>query len=198
MNNLIKWPGLKWVSLGLISVSSFSIFAQDCYDEVNLLTSSTKEFIIHDDGTTTHLSTGLMWKRCIQGIESNNADCNSGTPLALTWQGALEHLDELNSNGGFAGYTDWRLPNPKELTSMIEYGCSKPSINLQVFPNMAEIRVWSSTISENIVGERYLKTWFADYGASEVGNGSNSGTVSFVNASRESQSYAVHLVRGAQ
>lgn len=198
MSNLIELSGLKWISLGLISISSLSVWAQDCNDEVNLLTSSTKEFIIHDDGTATHLPTGLMWKRCIQGIESNNADCNSGTPLALTWQGALEHLDELNSNAGFAGYTDWRLPNPKELTSMIEYGCSKPSINLQVFPNMAEIRVWSSTISENIAGERYLKTWFADYGASEVGNGSSSGTVSFINANRESQSYAVHLVRGAQ
>jgi hypothetical protein len=198
MGYLSELVSFKWVTLIIISIGSFSTWAQDCFDEQNLHTSSMKEFIIHDDGTTTHLPTGLMWKRCLQGIESDNADCNSGSALTLSWQGALEHVQELNSNGGFAGYTDWRLPNPKELTSMIEYGCSKPSINLQVFPNMAEIRVWSSTISENIAGERYLKTWFSDYGASEVGNGSNSGTVSFVNANRESQAYAVHLVRGAQ
>lgn len=183
--------------LGL-TVISLITNAQTCFEEVNLLTSSTKEFIIHDDGTATHLPTGLMWKRCIQGVESNNGDCNSGTALALTWQGALEHLDNLNAGAGFAGYNDWRLPNPKELTSMIEYGCTQPSINLQVFPNMAEIRVWSSTISANFAADRNVKSWFADYGAAENANGADGGVVSFINANRSSQNYGVHLVRGAQ
>ncbi len=175
---------------------SLSSLAQTCYEQPNLLSSSTKEFIIHDDGTASHLPTGLMWKRCIEGISSNNS-CNTGEVLTLNWEAALKHVAELNT-AGFAGYSDWRLPNPKELTSVIEYGCSKPAMNLSVFPNMLSIRVWSSTVSENIAIERYLKTWFADYGASEVGNGSGSGTVSFENANRESQTYAVHLVRGAQ
>lgn len=195
MNNMSV---LNWLGLGLFSMASVSSWAQTCYDEAKLLTSPTKEFIIHDDGTTTHLPTGLMWKRCIQGKESINGECNSGTALAVSWQGALEHLDELNTSGGFAGYTDWRLPNPKELTSMIEYGCFKPAINLQVFPNMAEMRVWSSTISENVAAGRIVKSWFADYGAAENGNGADSGVVSFINANRSSQNYGIHLVRGAQ
>jgi hypothetical protein len=193
-----KLSVFNWLSLCLLSIGTVSAWSQNCYDEANLLTSPTSEFIIHEDGTTTHLPTGLMWKRCIQGMESNNGECNSGAVLAISWQGALEHLEELNANGGFAGYTDWRLPNPKELTSIIEYGCYKPSINVQVFPNMAQVRVWSSTISENMAAGRNVKSWFADYGAAENGNGADSGVVSFINANRSSQNYGVHLVRGAQ
>jgi hypothetical protein len=137
-----------------------------------------------------------MWKQSLEGISGN---CYSGEVLRLNWQVALEYVEELNDNGGFAGYTDWRLPNPKELTSVIEFGCSNPSMNMAVFPRMVGIRVWSTTVAENYDGiGNYLKTWFSDNGDSDVGNGSGRGTVSYINANRLSQTYAVHLVRGAQ
>ena len=191
---------LSTPALGLLltTLSSFSL-AQQCYDNPNLLTSSSKEFIVHNDGTATHLESRIMWKQCLGGLSSSaSEECSEGEVALLNWQEALQYVQQLNAGGGFAGYTDWRLPNVKELTSVIEYGCSKPAMNLQVFPNMAEVKVWSSTPSVNRTGELYLKSWFADYGDPDAGNGSDSGVVSFANASRESQKYAVHLIRGAQ
>lgn len=183
----------------LMTLSSALSLAQECYDNPNLLTSSSKEFIVHNNDTVTHLESRIMWARCLVGISSGaNSICSEGEVALLNWQEALQYVQTLNASGGLAGYTDWRLPNPKELASVIEYGCSKPSMNTQVFPNISEVKVWSSTPSVNRTGESLLKSWYADYGDSDTGNGSDSGVVSFANASRESQQYAVHLIRGAQ
>lgn len=196
MNKLL----LSTPALGLLLTifSSLSI-AQQCYDNPNLLTSSSKEFIIHNNGTATHLESRIMWQQCLAGISTGaGGACSEGDLALLNWQEALQYVQQLNDDGGFAGYTDWRLPNAKELTSVIEYGCSKPAMNLQVFPNIAETKVWSSTPSVNQASGQFLKSWYADYGDSNSGAGSESGVVSFANANRESQKYAVHLIRGAQ
>lgn len=166
---------------------------QDCYDSPNLMTASKKEFIGHDNGTVSHIPTGLMWKQCLEGLSGN---CTEGERLELNWQQALQQVETLNASGGFAGHSDWRLPNPKEVMSIIEYGCFRPAINLSVFPNMPEIRIWLSTASENIASGTSLKSWFANYGEADVG--SESGTIDYNNANRETQLYSVHLVRGAQ
>lgn len=183
----------------LLALSSAFSLAQECYDAPNLLTSSSKEFIVHDNDTVTHLETRIMWARCLAGVSSRiGGVCSEGEVALLNWQEALQYVQALNDSGGLAGYTDWRLPNAKELVSVIEYGCSKPAMNTHVFPNMSEVKVWSSTPSVNRTGETFLKSWYADYGDSDSGNGSDSGVVSFANASRQSQKYAVHLIRGAQ
>lgn len=163
---------------------------QDCYDSPNLMTSSKKEFIVHDNGTVNHLPTGLIWKQCLEGLTDN---CTVGEKLSLNWQQALEQVETVNANGGFAGHSDWRLPNPKEVMSIMELGCFRPAINLSVFPNMPGSRIWLSTASENVTN---LKSWFANYG--EVDVGTESGSITDLNANRQSQTYAVHLVRGAQ
>jgi hypothetical protein len=167
--------------------------AQQCYDSANLMTTSKKEFIIHDNGTVSHVPTSLMWKQCLEGL---TGDCSVGEKLAISWQQALEQVQNLNSSGGFAGYTDWRLPNPKEAMSILEYGCFRPAINLSVFPNMQDTRVWLSTAAENVASNVSRKSWFANYGEADVG--SESGTIDYSNADRQSQTYSVHLVRGAQ
>ncbi len=200
MNKLFsKLPVLGTVlaasSLILPSIS----LAQECYDNPNLITSSSKEFIAHNDGTVTHLQTRIMWQQCLAGMSAGaGGACSEGELELLNWQQALQYVEDLNDAGGFAGYTDWRLPNAKELTSVIEYGCSKPAMNLQIFPYMAGTRVWSSTPSVNQASATYLKTWVADYGDPNAGSGSDSGAVTFANANRETQAYAVHLIRGAQ
>lgn len=97
----------------------------------------------HGDGTVTDTKTGLMWKQCSEGLSGSN--CVTGSVTTHTWQGALQLVETLNSSGGFAGYTDWRLPNLKELRSIVEEQCYSPAINSTRFPNTPSSFFWSSS-----------------------------------------------------
>lgn len=96
-------------------------------------TTPTARFTDHNDGTVTDSKTGLMWKRCSEGQSWVSGTC-TGTSPTYRWQQALQQAQTVNNSGGFAGQTDWRLPNIKELASIVERGCADPSINKIVFP----------------------------------------------------------------
>jgi hypothetical protein len=68
----------------------------------------------------------------------------------------------VNSGGGFAGASDWRVPNIKELSSLVEQQCADPAINLRRFPNTGNAGVWSSSA----VAGSYNGAWYVyfDYG----------------------------------
>ena len=59
------------------------------------------------DNTITDLATGLMWER---------ADSGTG----LDWEEALSWVAQRNT-ANYLGYNDWRLPNAKELQSLVDY-----------------------------------------------------------------------------
>jgi hypothetical protein len=61
----------------------------------------------NEDGTITDSATGLMWTQ-------------DGTGEGVTWQDALLYCEEMD----WAGYDDWRLPNAKELQSIVDYSRS--------------------------------------------------------------------------
>jgi Protein of unknown function (DUF1566) len=93
------------------------------------------------DGTVTDNSTGLTWEK------KTDANVN----VNYTWQGALAYVAELNAmNGGagFAGHTDWRLPNIRELLSIVDYSRSNPPIHPVFGPTRGisnYAAYWSST-----------------------------------------------------
>lgn len=103
----------------------------------------TGQFVDHGDGTVTDIHTGLMWKQCLEGLSGSG--CATGTLLTFTWQGALQQPGVVNGGGGFSGHADWRLPNIKELRSIVEEQCMFPAINLTLFPNDLGSYVWSSS-----------------------------------------------------
>jgi hypothetical protein len=78
-------------------------------------------FTDNDDGTVTDNLTGLIWLE--------NANCVGG----LTWANALTAANALASgscgltDGSVAG--DWRLPNVKELQSLIDFGFVNPALS---------------------------------------------------------------------
>ncbi len=114
--------------------------AQDCRNESEIPSSTpTGAFTDHGDGTVTHHATGLMWMKCPLG--QSGSDCGTGEADTYTWDNALEAA----AASVFAGHTDWRLPNVKELNSIVEYRCQGPAINEEVFPGTGTSDFWSSS-----------------------------------------------------
>jgi hypothetical protein len=68
---------------------------------------------------------------------------------AVTWQHALDYAAKLNAEN-YLGQTDWRLPNRKELFSLIDHSrCYLPSPISQPFTNVQAWGYWSSTTYAN-------------------------------------------------
>lgn len=81
-----------------------------------------------------------------------------GTPLTFTWAGALNSASELK----FAGHADWRLPNIKELQSIIEDHCTAPALNADVFPIDQGFVVWSATPAHTFLENIFDDAWTMD------------------------------------
>lgn len=95
-------------------------------------------------GTAMDVLTGLTWQR---------GHC----PDTLSWEDALIYADTLT----LAGYTDWRLPNVKELRSISNVELVGPSLDGGVFGNEGPRKYWSSTtLQSQPVKGWYMNTQF--------------------------------------
>jgi len=89
-------------------------------------------FTVNADGTATDIRTGLTWDRCLLGQDRDN-DCEGpGDPY--DWEQGLAAAETLNAET-YLGYDDWRLPNVRELRSLVERSCVQPAIDTNIFPN---------------------------------------------------------------
>jgi len=105
----------------------------------------TSRFTDNGNGTVTDIKTGLMWKQCSEGLSGTGGCATGAATLYNTWQAALQQAKTLNAGGGFVGFTDWRLPNKKELNSIVESQCVTPSINAVIFPATVSNLYWSAS-----------------------------------------------------
>lgn len=129
--------------------NAFSYQGQVCKTSSIVATTPSSRFHDNDNGTVTDSKTGLMWQKCIEGRPWNSIakSCSDDGFDFLGWAEALGTATTANSNGGFAGYTDWRVPSIKELASIIERQCYDPAINMSVFPDIYPTNFWSSSPS---------------------------------------------------
>jgi hypothetical protein len=75
------------------------------------------------DGTITDMNTGLMWEKKSDDGSIHDKD------TTYTWDNAFAvHVAALNT-ASFAGHTDWRMPNAKELQSIVNYENASPSVS---------------------------------------------------------------------
>jgi hypothetical protein len=70
------------------------------------------QFVDNHDTTISDNATGLMWQQTDDGIGRD-------------WQHALAYAENLT----LAGHSDWRLPNAKELQSIVDYTRSPSATN---------------------------------------------------------------------
>jgi hypothetical protein len=62
-----------------------------------------------------------------------------------TWQNAQDVLIAQLNSDNFGGYSDWRLPTIKELSSLVHADVFSPAINTAYFPQSMSSVYWSST-----------------------------------------------------
>ena len=172
-----RWSGLIFLLFWLVTGM---VQAQTCQPESIPASTPNSQLQDNGDGTITDTKTGLIWKRCLEG--QSGSDCASGSAEAFTWEQALQRAQTVNSGGGFAGASVWRVPTIKELRSLVEQQCADPAINLTRFPNPGSDFVWSSSA---VAGDTN-GAWgvYFSYG--------------YVNWSSEDDSGQVRLVRSGQ
>jgi len=106
------------------------------------------------DGTISDEATGLMWQQ-------------NDSETGLNWEEALSWVQDRNQET-YLGYNDWRLPNVKELQSIVDYTLSPstsnsaaldPIFNISSFLNDNEQEdypyFWSSTTHANMSNGGY-------------------------------------------
>lgn len=129
------------------------------------------DFTENGNGTITDKTTGLMWAQDDGGV-------------TLDWGNALAYAE----NSELAEYTDWRLPNVKELQSIVDYLYSPSATDAsKVGPAIDPIfsctpitneagnddygYYWTSTSAPFRSGEPYYYAWYVAFGMAVNGEG---------------------------
>lgn len=95
-------------------------------------------FVDNGDGTITDLATGLMW-------------ATSDSQIGMDWEDALEYAE----NSNLAGYSDWKLPDAKELQSLVDYSKSPQTTDTPAIDDVFE----TTSIIDEGNGENYPFYW---------------------------------------
>lgn len=105
------------------------------------------------NGTMTDNMTGLVWLKDV-------------STTTYTWADGITYCDGLTTGG-----TDWRMPNVRELRSLVHYGQSTPGtwLNNQGFVNVQSNYYWAGTISAQSSANSFGVS-FNDGSASTVSN----------------------------
>jgi len=125
------------------SAGSSSFHARSVPGAVRLVrginTVAADRFVVNG-AEVTDASTGLIWRRCVEGQVLSGDTC-VGAPYTFTWEDALaQALAEAEGTG-----VAWRVPNIKELASLMELSKVGPAIDTTAFPQTPSLVHWSSS-----------------------------------------------------
>jgi len=116
------------------------------------------DFVDNGDGTLTDLATGLMWQKVDSVVTYN-------------WEQALDYAEDLE----LADYSDWRLPNVKELQGIVDYTRSPATSGTAAIDPL-----FDSTAIINEGGQLdYASYWSGTTHATSTGSGEWGSYVSF-------------------
>jgi hypothetical protein len=107
----------------------------------------TPRFTDNSDGTVTDNLTGLIWLKnaSCANVKENQATAH-GHVAQLNTDGTMNSSDCDDTSNGGSHQTDWRLPNVRELHSLIDYGRYNPALpSVHPFTGVRSDYYWSST-----------------------------------------------------
>jgi hypothetical protein len=87
------------------------------------------------NGTVTDNLTGLMWEQKTDDGSSRDKD------ITFTWKDALAYCENLT----LGSFSDWRLPNPKELERIVDLGAANPAVDTTYFSDTSNGLYWTGT-----------------------------------------------------
>lgn len=102
------------------------------------------DFTDNNDGTISDSTTGLTWQ------QQDSEDTKS-------WQEALSYCNALEE----AGYSDWRLPDAKELHSIVDYTRSPATTNSAAIDELFAASSYKSVLGETDWGYYWTSTTHA-------------------------------------
>jgi len=104
--------------------------------------------LLNGDTEVKDIQTGLIWQRCSLGQTWSGSSC-TGTAATYNWANALQTAKNMGD--------DWRVPNIKELDSLVEEACYNTAINETFFPaTQANKLYWSSSPVANHTGYAWI------------------------------------------
>jgi hypothetical protein len=99
-------------------------------DDGALKSGAALAYVDNGDGTVTDLNTRLTWEKKSddEGLHDRNRTYSWSTSSG---DSVWDWLDQVNEEGGagFAGHNDWRLPNVKELLTIVDFEESEPAVS---------------------------------------------------------------------
>lgn len=114
-----------------------------------------------DHETVLDSQTGLMWMKNASFFE-----------FPMSWDEALIAVKELNTSG-ICGYRNWKVPNRKELFSLMSHGTINPSLPKgHPFTNVFPSYYWSSSTCVRLPNQ----AWYIHLGGARVFKGMKSGS----------------------
>ena len=141
MNKLLL---LSWLTLLPLSLSGDQIFSDYIDNDW-----PENRYIVHGDGTVTDTATSLMWLQCLPDqtytADSSYGTCSGGNNSVYYWEDALENA----SYYVYASHSDWRIPNIKELESILAFDRLDPPLNSNIFIGLANHVKTSSSSSSS-------------------------------------------------
>ena len=120
----VSWPlRLAALLMGLASIAPVQAQSRYAYSA--------------DATEVTDAQSGLTWRRCTEGKtwSSSTSTCVGGLTV-FTHEDALAHAKTQ---------TGWRLPNVKELASLVDVSRANPAVDATAFPSTSSAVYWSST-----------------------------------------------------
>lgn len=137
-------------------------------------------YVISTDGNeVTDSTTGLIWRRCAEGMKIITNGCSGSATAYSSDQAQSWAKNEVLTSG-----KPWRLPTLKELSSIVDQSCCNPAIDTVAFPGTPGSPFWSAPPA---AGESSF-AWGVnfDYGYVDYGSEHNSA------------GYRVRLVRSGE